>query len=196
VRLKLTIQHQCVTLWCWAALATSVHNFLNPRDKTKQCTLAKTYLGAACCTRQGAQTTACDDVYEIAIALRDLDNLDGAPIHPPRRTAAPTCERLDRGLPVAIDIQWRHTNPPAYHCILITGYKLDAYGQYFLHVEDSLYSPKRNSHCPTGVTAGPGAGCKPTAWMPFDEVMDRYGTVGSWYDTMYTKSATGATAPT
>jgi hypothetical protein len=192
VKLPLTIQHQCVSFWCWAAVATTVHNFLNRENKTRQCALARVHLNGKCCDARDAQALPCNDAPYITTVLRGLGNLSGGLISPPRRTSTPTRRQLDRSRPVVVDIQWHGTTE--LHSILVTGYKSDAYGQFFYHVEDPLHSPKRKTHCPGGVQA-PGAGCQPRDWILMDELMNAYQYQGSWLDTMYTKSATRATAP-
>ena len=119
------------TLWCWAAVAAAVHNFLDPEDQLTQEGVAERVLGVDC-TGQGT----CDTGEDLGLVLRVVGNLKGNPWDAPL-TFDSIKDWIDHNLPICVRIVWYDNGG---HCVVIDGYRELGQTQ-LVHVQDPLYGP-------------------------------------------------------
>ena len=123
------MQHQERTLWCWAAVAVSVHNFLDEGNET-QADLAGKVLGGDC-----TQSNACDTGADLGLALKVVGNWKETRNTP--LTFESIKQWIDAGLPICVKITWYDGSG---HAIVIDGYR--EWGQtQLVHAQDPLYGP-------------------------------------------------------
>ncbi len=136
------VEHQLEDNWCWAAVAVSIHNFLNPpatpADRLKQGKLATDVL------RQDNQIPAnldcltnphlCDYPGRLDEALAIEDNLEATlPIH---INYSSFKSIIDQHVPVGARIVWWDGGA---HFVVLDGYYELANNEVLISVEDPLY---------------------------------------------------------
>ena len=69
-------QIQKKTLWCWAAVASSVDAFSNPTSKWDQCHVVKAVLKISPCCKKPSAATSCNQQESLSKALRTINRLN------------------------------------------------------------------------------------------------------------------------
>lgn len=131
--LSFRMQHQVHSNWCWAAVATSVARYYNPKSKWTQCTVAAGKLSRKrCCGKH--VNSKCNKIGHLQHTLKlvghvtDQAYLEGAvPFSCARR-------EIDAGRPLAVRTQWRGSE--IGHVLAIVGYHN---GLEMLTVDDPTY---------------------------------------------------------
>jgi hypothetical protein len=160
-----TMQTQEALNWCWAAVAVSINDFLDPAAAPTwtQVTLANKLLGITgpgCGLDPGG--IVCNQPESLATALTITGNLrlNGA-LASQYLTFICIQSWINAQLPVAARIKWRGKGA---HFIALDGYKVLTSGQQMVHVQD----PSPN--------ASPG-------FLDYDFLVEDYKDNGYWIDT-------------
>lgn len=143
----LTMQPQLETEWCWAAVAVSVHQFLDPASPiawtqaalaTKVVTLENPLMAGIDCSQT---PDACNLPAKLDDALRIIGNLAAQGVLENEfLTFDNLTQFIDQAppLPVCARIVW---NSGGAHFIALDGYRVFSSGVQQVHVQDPLYGP-------------------------------------------------------
>ncbi len=163
---EFTMQAQQENEWCWAAVAVSLHEFLNPASAAtwSQATLATPVLTLERAIASGVNCAETPDVCNLPARLDDalsiLGNLGAAGfLQGEHLTFESLQEWIDDQLPVCARIVWFSGGA---HFIALDGYRVLSSGQQQVHVEDPLYGPSLQN---------------------YDDLVSDYPPGGSWQDT-------------
>jgi Papain-like cysteine protease AvrRpt2 len=130
-RVKLVMQPQLQSQWCWAACSTGVYHLYDARSSWTQCRVVNAELGETGCCQDGS-TGKCNRPWYLDRALTRTGNFAG------RSEGTVPLSRLrselDAGRPVGIRIGWAGGGG---HFVMISGCLNDATG--ILEVRDSIY---------------------------------------------------------
>jgi hypothetical protein len=135
------VEHQQEDNWCWAAVAVSIHNFLDPATPLTQAALATAVLrkdGAIAATVDCSLTPTprvCNTTASLTDALTTNLN-EPVPGHPV--TFQSISSEIDAGRPVCVQIDWQEGGA---HAIALDGYYILASGAEVVSVQDPLYGP-------------------------------------------------------
>ena len=164
------VEHQHEDNWCWAAVAVSIHNYLNPpatpADALRQGVLATEVLlqdgqipaGVNCDQTPGL----CDYPGRLDEALAAAGNLRRVmPGNHLDYISIKAC--IDANLPVGARIVWWGGGA---HFIVLDGYRELANGDVLISVEDPLYGP---------------------SFQHYDDLVNDYPPGGGWQDTFIPK---------
>lgn len=137
VLLPLTMEPQAQTNWCWAAVASSVGNFLqdeNPAGNLSQCEVAAAVLaGKDCCN----DPDSCNVDKLLEDALNAVGHMNGQPFSGP--TTFDSVKTLTSP-PYSVPIGVRVAIGADGHFLLIVGF-LDDDERQWIHTADSCYGP-------------------------------------------------------
>jgi hypothetical protein len=101
---KFELQTQKHSLWCWAAVSTSLDHYFSPHSTSSQCRVAKKVLGVANCC--GTPTPAgCNQAAFLQDALSVVKKLKGRPLAR-ALTPAEIKREISQNRPVAVWIKW------------------------------------------------------------------------------------------
>lgn len=136
-----TMENQQEDYWCWAAVAVSIHNFLDPATPLTQGALATTVLQGTAPPTIGAAVNcsltpgSCNSTAPLAEALGGNLNepLPGQPV-----TFQSVSNEIDAGRPVCVQIDWQEGGA---HAIALDGYYIIASGAQVVSVQDPWYGP-------------------------------------------------------
>jgi hypothetical protein len=151
------MKQQRMNLWCWAAVAQSVHKFFTG-DELEQCDIARHMTGLTgfnCCNPPAWD---CDVAWELDEPLQYVGHYRGAfqgivDFNYVRQS-------IQAGFPICARIGWRMGN--GGHFVVICGYTISDTGEPWLTIAD----PKR------GISR----------W-PYDVFSNAYRGLGEWTDT-------------
>jgi hypothetical protein len=113
--LRMTVQHQLQTQWCWAAVTTSVATYFRNRQWT-QCRMVNDRLGQRVCCTDGA-STVCNRPWYLDRALERVGNLEDFTSGP--LSLADVRADIDEGRPICVRIGW---SGGGGHFVAIAGY--------------------------------------------------------------------------
>jgi hypothetical protein len=158
-RVRLVMEPQLHSEWCWAACSTSVSRLFDPATRWTQCKVADAELDRRTCCQDGA-TSLCNKPWYLNRALRRTGNLDRyesgtVPI-------AAIRSQIDAGRPVGARIGWAGGGG---HFVMISGCLDDATG--ILEVRDPIYG---------------------TSEISIASFAASYQGTGSWTHTYYTEA--------
>jgi hypothetical protein len=165
-----TMQPQQETYWCWAAVAVSINDFLNPPGLAAgftQSTLATQLLEQQGITAPDCSetpgSTVCNQPQRLDVALTITGNLrqDGA-LSKQHLTFDCIQDWMNAQLPVGARIKWRGVGA---HFIALSGCKVMSSGQRMVLVQDPNTSPT----------------C--LGFIDYDTVVEDYQQAGYWDDT-------------
>lgn len=130
--MKFQVQTQLQSLWCWAAVATSVGLLFAPKSKLTQCkVVAKTLKVPDCCTHPEQWNVE----KPLQNALTAIGRLKAA--IPAALSFDEVKHEIDSGRPVGARIRWRSGGA---HFVLIAGYgESETNGTKLLDIEDPFY---------------------------------------------------------
>ena len=155
---------QQMDLWCWAAVAQSVHRVFDRTSTLSQCRIAQAVTGLDCCNSQQWQ---CNQVRALEDALREVghyrrDYRWPLPFNYVRQS-------LDADHPICVRSEWRGGGG---HFVVICGYTISASGEEWLTIAD----PRR---------IGSGTGTAPAriTYCRYDDFLVAYRGLGEWTDT-------------
>jgi hypothetical protein len=165
------MQYQQQTNWCWAAVAVSIHDFLNPPDPVGGFSWTQPILATRLLEEQGITSPPCMETPEsrvcnqpqaLDVSLTITQNLmpDGA-LAKKHLTFECIENWVNAQLPVAARIKWRGAGA---HFIALDGCKVTTSGQRLVHVQD------------------PNPHTSPTLW-DYDDLVEQYQEAGYWRDT-------------
>jgi hypothetical protein len=127
--LNLTMEQQCQTEWCWAAVAVSVAKFYCPANSVKQCDIANDVLKLHdCCSAN----PACNKANPLGDALEVNDNC--ASIPGGTITTGQLTPEIDNGRPVAVRVGVEGSG----HFCVIDGYYETSLG-LAISIRDPLF---------------------------------------------------------
>lgn len=127
------MQQQKNSLWCWAAVASSVDAYFRPAGFTKQCGVAKLVLGHTDCCIQPTPA-GCNQRASLKTALEKVGHFDKI-IEGPLDFDEIRRQR-DMNLVVCARTQWRDGKG---HFVVIAGYAVSESGERWVVVKDPLY---------------------------------------------------------
>lgn len=172
----LSIRNQEQTYWCWAAVTEAVWRLLDRDHARTQCQIATDNLprppaGGCCGTTRGGP---CDSTSRLDYALSRAGCLNGN--RQPPLSFEQLREEIDKGLPVAIHIEWPDGSG---HYIAATNWMTHSGGRQAVRISDpdgpnvdevpfaaleSAYTSRRGSWSTSYLTkrgAAPAAGERP-----------------------------------
>jgi hypothetical protein len=167
------MEKQQQTNWCWAAVAVSVHNFLDPGSGLTQGEIATPVLRDAREISRGVDCTAtpglCNIRAALHVALTITGNLetDGY-LRGERLLFRNVKNWVDADLPVGARIVWATGGA---HFVVLDGYREFQSGAQQVHVRDPLYGP---------------------SFQFFEDFVADYPPGGNWQDTYLMKKNGGA----
>lgn len=157
--LKLSVQHQLQTNWCWAACASSASGLFDPATTWGQCAVVNAELGQSTCCQDGS-TGSCNIPWYLDRALGRTGNYRS------KSTGAVPLSKvraeIDAGRPVGARIGWRGGGG---HFVMLTGYR-QAAGVEEVDVQDPW----------TGRSS-----------LPIDVFKTNYKSQGTWTHTYLTR---------
>jgi hypothetical protein len=119
--LTFTMQQQKQTNWCWAAVATSVADFLGNLNQWTQCKLSNQQLTQTTCCSDGANPNTCNKVSFLENSLLLVQHTSPAtPLHA-AASEADIKREIDAGRPIGVRIGWNNSGDQG-HFVLVTGY--------------------------------------------------------------------------
>jgi hypothetical protein len=157
-----TMEPQQEDYWCWAAVAVSIHNFLDPLTPLTQGALATRVLQGTAPPTIGPAVNctltpgACDSTASLSDALGG--NLD-EPFPGQPATFQSISNEIDAGRPVCVQIDWQEGGA---HAIALDGYYILTSGAEVVSVQDpwpgygpslQLYSVLLNDYQANGIWA-------------------------------------------
>jgi hypothetical protein len=163
------MQKQNEHLWCWAAVAVSIHQFLDPASSIvwTQENLATQVLrnegqisGAIDCS---LNPDLCNFPARLDDALSVVGNL-APPVEVGILSFTQLTQWIDRQLPVCARIVWYTGNA---HFIALDGYRVFSSGAQQIHVQDPIYGP---------------------SYQFYEDLCQDYPPGGSWQDTYTVKA--------
>ncbi len=138
--LALTVQHQKMSEWCWAAVSVSVNRFFRPDSAHTQCELAGAELKLPCCDDPPTQAEKCNTSHTLHTVLGTLHLLDGEPL-----LTTPDFDRvqqeIDAGHPICLLIRWLDKQGKVTdqgHFIAIHGYRVTPLAK-FVSIGDPFF---------------------------------------------------------
>ncbi|MBS1859516.1 MAG: hypothetical protein JST11_29345 [Acidobacteria bacterium] len=158
--------------WCWAAVAVSIHNFLDLTATLTQGGVATSVLledaripaGVDCSSTPGL----CNYTAALADALRISGNLRPGGYVPNGHLAFDSLKNwVNANLPVGARIVWAGGGA---HFIVLDGYREFVSGARQVHVQDPLYGP---------------------SFQYYDDLVADYPPGGNWQDTYLVKKDDG-----
>src|SRR5580692_292588 len=137
-QLSLNMQQQKQDNWCWAAVATSIAQFLDNPTQWTQCALASTQLNQGndgCCT-DGDNPDTCDTIAHLETSLSLVGHRSPAQPNPsPGITGTDVIKQeIDDGRPLGVRIGWDDSLDQG-HFVLITGYD-DSTANFVVMIND------------------------------------------------------------
>ena len=150
---------QEMDLWCWAAVAQSVHKFFDSGSTLRQCQIAQPLTGLDCC---GAERLDCDVAWVLEDALREVGHYRAD--FQGRVDFDYIRQSLQADRPICVRIEWGMGG--LGHFVVICGYIISQSGEPWLTIAD----PKR------GISR----------W-PYDQFSFAYRGLGEWTDTYLVK---------
>lgn len=139
--MRFNLQHQKQTLWCWAAVTTSIVQFFDPETTLTQCKIVEMCKGKIadpqqvvddCCPNERSRNcgetfkTTCNQTHKLSDALKAVGLLDSFRMfdddHPV--SLDDIRREISAGLPVAVRIGWMDKKGELTnrgHYVLITG---------------------------------------------------------------------------
>ena len=161
---EFVMQYQQEDQWCWAAVAVSVHQFLDPATSGTwtQPTLATQVLhknklipATVDCSKTPGQ---CNLPWRLDDALTAVGNLQ-LPAEAGILSFEALTELIDKQLPVCARIVWYTGNG---HFVALTGYRTFSSGAQQVYVQDPYYGP---------------------SYQLYEDLVADYPPGGSWQDT-------------
>jgi hypothetical protein len=155
------MQQQQAPDWCWAAVAVSVHKFLDPAKANvwSQGTLANALLNRVDCT-QSPTPDACDVPADLDAALSIVGNLGTPGFLQGQHLTFNSLENwINQQLPVCARIVWFAGGA---HFIALDGYVVLTSGEQLVHVQDPWQGP---------------------SFQIYDTLVSDYPPGGAWTDT-------------
>jgi hypothetical protein len=128
VQLKIDVQMQERSAWCWAAVGAAIAEAYGD-PVVEQCGVAKNVVGHDCCP-SGLQN-GCNTAKDLPPAL-GTHFVDSSP-DAPRKEPDFIKRQIDHGFPIAVRIEWTDTR--CGHFVLISGY-LEWSGNLDLSIDD------------------------------------------------------------
>ncbi|HTB16804.1 MAG TPA: papain-like cysteine protease family protein, partial [Bryobacteraceae bacterium] len=168
------MQNQGESDWCWAAVAVSINNFLDPQPNATTVGAAPTWTQGQLATQLLAQemqwdppvdcsvdpNLRCDKTAALDVALTITKNLmDGGARFNEYLDFASIQKWLDLQLPIGARIVWPNGGA---HFIALSGYQTFANGEQKVMVEDPLYG---------------------TSLQDYSSLLGQYVHYGTWQDT-------------
>jgi hypothetical protein len=148
-----TMQPQEGDNWCWAAVAVSVRNFLDPADPLRQCDLANTQLNRTDCC-QDPKPGDCDVPSALDLALTNAQvpstNQSGTLLF------SEVATEIGGNRPVMCAIRW--ASGFVYHFIQIDGFVQSGRGNELIVNDPQM----------------------PQSRIPFNTLFSTYRGTGSW----------------
>jgi hypothetical protein len=165
--MNMDLQEQ--TNWCWAAVASAIHNFLSPADARTQGQIATPVLVQERQIPTGVDCTENPGLCNFRAALDDALNETGdlkrngfKPDH--FLTYSAIRNWMDAGLPVGARIVW---GAGGAHFVAIDGYREFAEtGEQWVHVQDPASGPN---------------------FYLYEDLVANYPPDGNWQDTYLVK---------
>ena len=134
------IQKQQHTDWCWAAVASSVDHYFNPRSKWCQCRVAGRMakmekLGVTCgtCGKRKRISEKCNRPWDLEKALKIVSRLKGRKKNS-FLSFAQIQKTIGTGRPVCVMIQWGRSQMA--HFVVISGCATGRHGEHWVDVAD------------------------------------------------------------
>lgn len=127
------MQQQKNTLWCWAAVASSIDAYFRPVGFAEQCDVAKKVLGHTDCCIEPTPTR-CNKRASLRTALEKVGHFDQ--IVEGWLTFDEIRRQRDLNLVVGVRTRWRDGKA---HFVVIAGYAISESGQEWVVVKDPLY---------------------------------------------------------
>lgn len=124
-QLPLTIQVQQESLWCWAAISSSVDDFYAIPPSWQQCCIVQSTFASPLPPPCISPTDpAWNRTAKLSPALRLVGHQ--GPSGPGAYGIAQIRSQIDSDQPLGVAIQWNgSSNPPDNHFVLLTGYSDD-----------------------------------------------------------------------
>jgi hypothetical protein len=164
-----TMEPQKESNWCWAAVAVSIHDFLDPEGEPwTQPTLATQLLidqgikSPGCVDRPKSRICNRPEALDVALAITRNLRHKGA-LFNQHLTFDCIQDWVKAQFPVGARIVWRDGGA---HFIALDGYKVTTSGHRMVHVQDPNDYP----------TSSPG-------FLDYDTLVEDYGEAGFWNDT-------------
>jgi hypothetical protein len=127
------IQDQKNTLWCWAAVASSVDSYFQPVGFDTQVEVAKKVLSHTDCDQEPTPP-GCNREASLRLALEQVGRFDRL-VNDPLPFKQIVDERK-KNLVVCARVQWRNGRG---HFVVISGYILTESGQEWVVIKDPLF---------------------------------------------------------
>jgi hypothetical protein len=143
------MQKQQKTNWCWAAVAVSIHNFLNSGGGLTQGEIATQVLQAELQIPKGVDCTQTPNLCNFTAALDDALRISGDLQSPGgfqrnRHLDFQSVKAwVDAKLPVGARIVWFGGGA---HFVAVDGYREFRSGARQVHVQDPFYGPTYQSY--------------------------------------------------
>jgi hypothetical protein len=171
-RVDLDMQVQCLSSWCWAAVAASISEFYAKHPVFAQCDIANLELGRKdCCTVKCGNANVDPEINTTSTLGSALFRVGclAAEI-PGEATRDQVLEQLEAGRPICVRTVWS-TEDPSFiddnagaHFVVIVGFDVES---DILSIADSLFGP--------------------TPEISFEQFRTHYQTGGgTWRKTYYT----------
>lgn len=159
--------------WCWAAVAVSVHNFLNPKQAPlTQGQIATSVLDLENQIPPGVDCSKTPDLCNFTALLEDAltisGNLKPEGVRQNEHLVVDSVKHwVDAGLPLCARIVWHRGGA---HFIALDGYRELPSGVQQIHVQDPNFGP---------------------SFQNYEDLVSDYPPGGNWQDTYLTKVGTG-----
>jgi hypothetical protein len=157
--LDFRMQRQMHSRWCWAAVATSIALFYDPRSKWTQCGVANRNLNVKNCCGKGVNGK-CNKIGHLQDVL-PLVRHAGEPAYVGKVRFNRARQEIDAGRPLPVRTQWR--DGEGAHFLAIVGYHREF---ELLTVADPLFG---------------------TSHWHYKAFRDNYRHSGQWVNSYYTK---------
>ena len=139
-KIDFNLEKQQHNNWCWAAVASSVDRYFNPKSTWCQCRMAGKMAKAAklkvknCggCQRSKRAPEECNQPWYLDKALEFVGRLKGTP-KPTPLSFAQIHKTIQAGRPVCVRVQWGNGGA---HFVVISGCVVGSSGQRWVDVED------------------------------------------------------------
>lgn len=167
------MQTQQQTNWCWAAVAVSIHNFLDGSGGLTQGRIATPVLQAEKQIPAGVDCSGTPELCNYTAALDDAlkisGNLRRGGFLRDQHLIFEAVKRwVNANLPVGARITWAGGGA---HFVVLDGYREFASGARQVHVEDPLYGP---------------------SFQLYEDFVADYPPGGNWQDTYLVKKGGGS----
>ena len=162
-----TMEVQNESDWCWAAVAVSVHQFLNSTSPP----VSQAELATEVMQQQGMAGIDCSQTPDVCnlpegldVALSIVRNLASRGVLQNTFLTFDSIKQwVDQGFPVCARITWFSGGA---HFIALDGYRIFSSGAQQVHVQDPLYGP---------------------SFQLYDDLVFDYPPGGNWQDTYLVK---------